>query len=91
MKKIIRVSVDVEVTVDEAKFTEQFMEEFRQSFYPFGTIEEHIEHLAQLTSMAIIPETKHWTDSFIEGYGPAEDMGILTSIVPRSQETEVVE
>lgn len=63
----------VAVTVDETKFTEQFMEEFRESFFPFFTIDDHREHLAELYARGVIDG---WKDEFIEGYGPANEMGI---------------
>lgn len=67
----ITVEITVTVTIDESKFTDQFMREFRESFYPFITIQEHKEHLAQMYARGLI--NNH---SFIEGYGPAKDMGI---------------
>ena len=67
----VDVITRVKVTVDETKFTPQFMEEFRQSFYPFDTIDEHIRHLAQLFAREIADET-----DFIEGYGMPAEMGI---------------
>ena len=63
----------VEVTLDESKFTEAFMAEFRESFFPFFTIEDHREHLAILYARGVIDG---WKDEFIEGYGPANEMGI---------------
>jgi hypothetical protein len=62
------VSIAVEVEIDEAMFTETFMEEFRESFYPFYDIERHVEHIAQL-------EARGMLDDFTEGYGPIKDMG----------------
>lgn len=46
-------------------------EEFRQSFYPFFTLEDHLGHLAQLFTRGIVDNGE-----FIEGYGPAKEMGI---------------
>lgn len=63
----------VDVTLDESKFTETFMEEFRESFFPFFTIEDHRKHLAILYARGVIDG---WRDEFIEGYGPASEMGI---------------
>lgn len=67
------VTRQVFVTVDESKFTESFMEEFRESFFPFFTVDDHREHLARLYAVGIIDG---WSDEFIEGYGPANEMGI---------------
>lgn len=63
----------VEVTLDESKFTEAFMAKFRESFFPFFTIEDHREHLAILYARGVIDG---WKDEFIEGYGRANEMGI---------------
>lgn len=89
MTKTVAVTQYVTVTIDESKFTPEFMEEFRGDFYPFDSINDHIEHLAQLTARCIISQTKHYPDEFIEGYGTAEDMGIETSINDRDNEIEV--
>jgi hypothetical protein len=72
MKRWVDVEFSVEVEVDESKFTPEFMAEFRESFYPFTTIEEHIEHLAQLYVRGI---AQPYND-FIEGYGMSDDFGI---------------
>lgn len=69
----IDVNQMVRVKVDEAKFTPEFMEEFRQYFYDFYTLEDHLQHLAQLTARGIIQ-----TPCFIEGYGESVEMGIET-------------
>lgn len=69
--KTVIVTQTIKIDVDESKFNETFMEEFREFFYPFTTINEHIEHLGQLYARGMASNT-----SFIEGYGPAEEMGI---------------
>lgn len=71
MKKTVYVTMEVEVTVDESKFDEEFMKEFREGFYPIHTIDGHLEHLAQMHVRGLCDD-----DTFIEGYGPAADMGI---------------
>lgn len=71
MKKTVYVTSEVVVSIDREKFDEEFMKEFRDSFYPFHTIDQHIEHLAQLYARGLCDN-----HSFIEGYGPAADMGI---------------
>ena len=63
----------IAVTVDETKFTPQFMAEYRQSFFNYNTIDEHREHLAELYARGVIDG---WSDEVIEGYGPANEMGI---------------
>lgn len=81
--KTIRVEVTqiIDVTVDETKFDETFMDEFRQSFFPYDTLDEHAEHLAQLYARGVIEN-----GDFIEGYGPANDMGITMKNIEGWQE-----
>lgn len=60
------------VTVDESKFTPEFYAEFNQSMFPLTSVEQAIEHLANLYARGVIDGD---TD-FIEGYGPVAEMGI---------------
>ena len=76
LTKRVVVATEVSVTVDETKFTDEFMDEFRASFYRFFDIDDHIKHLAQLVARGIIDERS----VFIEGYGPPKDMGIKVSV-----------
>lgn len=46
------------------------MNDFRDYFYDFDTIEEHAEHLAQLEARELID------GDFVEGYGSLKEMGI---------------
>ena len=64
----------IEVDIDEKKFDETFMEEFRQSFYAFDTIEDHVMHLAQIQARGV--EEMEFGTTFVEGYGHTRDMGI---------------
>ena len=82
----VAVTITVDVTVDADAFTPQFMREFRQAFYNFQTLNEHIEHLAQLYVRGMVV---NWPGEFIEGYGPREDMGIGFQAV--DQDEEIVE
>lgn len=75
MKYRVYMTQYIDVELDETKFTEEFMEEFRDMMYNYTTIEEHVEHLAQLKARGLI---EHF-NPFIEGYGPASDMGINIS------------
>lgn len=75
MKRIVLVETRVEVEVDESKFTPEFMEEFRGSFFDFETVEEHIEHIGQLEAREVL-ETR-----FTEGYGPLKDLGISARVL----------
>lgn len=71
--KTVIVTLPVEVTVDETKFTPEFMQEFRDSFYSFATLDDHIKHLGQLYVRGGISD---FGRPFIEGYGPASELGI---------------
>lgn len=82
----VLVSHEVEVTLDETKFTEAFMQEFRDSHYRFFDVEDHAEHLGQLYARGI---AQGWKDEFVEGYGCVADFGI--SFEDGYQETEIVE
>lgn len=76
MTQDIDVIIPVKVTVDESKFTPEFMEEFRSMFYPFETVDDHMRHLAFLEAtgqLGVLP-------CFIEGYGPSQDFGIKVEI-----------
>ena len=81
MKRTVRVIQEVEVEVDESKFTPEFMEMFRGVFFNFDTIEQHIEHLAQLEARSIYGE-------FVEGYGNRSEFGISMKVT--DLETELV-
>ena len=67
------VETELSIEVDESKFTEEWMEDFRKVFYPFRTVQDHIEHLCLLQARGVIelPFTE-----FVEGYGNPADMGI---------------
>ena len=71
LEREVNVEQVVKVTVDETKFTPEFMQEFRASQYNFTTLNDHLQHLAQLYARGLADEF-----SFIEGYGPAKEMGI---------------
>lgn len=71
----IEVVQHIRVTLDAAKFDEAFMSEFREGFYPFTSLEDHASHIAQLQARGLI-DTAFDKCTFIEGYGPANQMGI---------------
>ena len=85
MKKLVAVTQYVSVEIDETKFDNRFLEEFRESFYEFD-LDDHFKHLAQLEASGL---TGCGIDNFIEGYGPAKDMGIDMSV--EDIEVELVE
>lgn len=74
MKRRVTVTQEVTVEIDRKKFNASFMKEFCESFYHFNTLDEHIQHLAQLYCRGLADN-----GSFIEGYGKAVDMGIRFS------------
>ena len=81
----VMVAQTVSVDVDESKFTEEWMAEFRESFYPFHCVEDHVKHLAQLYARGLV---SNFT-SLIEGYGAPSDFGI--SFCAIDQEDEIVD
>lgn len=83
LTKTVRVTQTIRVTVDEAKFTPEFMAEFRDSMYHFTTLDDHLEHLGQLHARNIADN-----HDFIEGYGQADDMGISFQHVGGDQEID---
>lgn len=83
MKRTVEVTFLVDVEVDETKFTPQWMASFRDSFYGYRTVEEHIAHLATLEAR----DALSWT--FIEGYGPPKSMGIRAKV--ESVDAEVLD
>lgn len=70
MKKYTaNVFIKVEIELDETKFDEAFMAEFRESFYQYHELDEHVAHLAQLEARGLL-------DTFTEGYGEIDEFAI---------------
>jgi len=69
--KEVEVVLHVKVTVDETKFTQEFMTEFRRIICPLYSLDDHLEHLAQMYARGVVNDR-----AFIEGYGQASGMGI---------------
>jgi hypothetical protein len=84
MKKTVEVTQTIEVEVPESLLTEKFMEEFRKDFYDFFTPEDHFCHLAQLRARGL-----YGNESFIEGYGHADELGIKFKVGTTT--TEIVD
>lgn len=76
----IEVTQLVRVTLDETKFDDAFMSEFREDFYPFFTVSDHAEHIGQLVARSICEPTKY-SSEFIEGYGESREMGISAEVI----------
>jgi|TARA_R100000093_G_scaffold41509_1_gene21662 hypothetical protein len=77
----VDVTQRIEVNLDEAKFDEAFMAEFRDYFFSFDSIEEHAEHIAQLQARGIVSLEGYAPREFIEGYGLAKEMGISARVI----------
>ena len=72
MRKKIHVTIEVDISVDETKFTDPFINEFRQKFYPLDYLNDHICNLSEQYALGYISPS----DSIIEGYGKPENFGI---------------
>lgn len=73
MTKNVEVIFNVDVTVDETKFTKEFLDNFSKFFQKLDNLQEHIEHIAVLGVNGQLSE-------FTEGYGTLADMGIKVKI-----------
>ncbi len=82
-KKTFTVEVirEIEVELDDDIFTDQFMEAFRASFYAFDSVDEHVEHLAQMEARELIG-----FDNFVEGYGDIKEMGITMKVTNQTED-----
>jgi hypothetical protein len=74
-KRTIRVTQWIEVSYDDDKFTEEFMKEFQEVFYPFDSVDEHIKHIAQMFARGVI--SNH---GFVEGYGDIRNFGVKCTV-----------
>lgn len=91
LTKEIRVTQYIKVTIDESKFDQAFFDEYNKYYFDFGddgefrqdTLENHLKHLAQLHARGIYDD-----DDFIEGYGPAREMGIKFEFVDIEERVE---
>lgn len=77
---LVRVTQLVRVKLDESKFDGEFLREFRESFYPFDSVEDHARHLGQLVARGIYEASPYSAKEFIEGYGPIGEFGISASV-----------
>lgn len=82
MRYLVKVAHFIAVELDETKFTDAFLEEFRKDFYPFDGKEDHAHHIAQLHVRDLLEP------AFTEGYGPLSAMGIKAQVVNVVIETE---
>ena len=94
MKKTVEVTMvsEVEVEINENLFDEKFLQSFRDSFYNFHTIDDHIKHLARLAVMGAANNFSFDDDGeFIEGYGRVKPLGIKFSVNHEHCEEEIIE
>lgn len=82
-KKTVYVTLEIEVELDESKFTEEFDEMFNTTFFQTHSIDDHYEHLAQMYARGVCDDNR-----FIEGYGDPKGMGIKLRHI--DTETEIV-
>lgn len=73
MKKSILVTQLVEVEINESFFSEEFLKEFREVFYNFHTINDHMKHIAQLSARGLIGSgsvPEGYCEGMIIGHSP---------------------
>lgn len=77
----VEVKMIVRVTVDETKFTREFLAEFAQAITNYDTVEEHICYLACLHARGVV-------DSYdrLEGYGPLKEFGVDFDVVSENDQ-----
>lgn len=80
MKKQVAFTQVVEVEVDETKFTPEWLADWRKTFYNFTSVDQHIEHIAQLEARDIL------NPKFTEGYGPLVEMGIKAKVIDQTND-----
>ena len=71
MKHTVHVTVEVDVEIDDAKFTPQVMADFSKVISHMDEIDEHIKHLAYCAIFS--PPT---CSGELEGYGGLSDVGV---------------
>lgn len=83
MQVTVEVRQTVRVSVDESKFTPEFMREFQDMMHPIDSVAEHATWLGELYARGIVDDGP---SEFIEGYGRPADMGIKFEQVEVSSE-----
>ena len=68
-KFIVTASVKIAVELDETKFTDAFMERYRETYYPFDSVEDHAMYIAELEQRGLLTARS-------EGYGDIKEFGI---------------
>ena len=72
MTKNITVTQTISVTVDESKFTPEFMANFSHYMFDCKTIDDHIAYIAKSFATRVVI----CDEDFLEGYGVLRDLGI---------------
>jgi len=85
IKHSILVAQYIEVTVDETKFTPEFMANFNSHFHHCPTVEDHMKHIAVSFARGIITSPSQ----FLEGYGVLTEFGV--KVKREHTDTELVE
>jgi len=83
--KLIEVTQTVQVSIDETKLTPDWMADFRRSFYNYHVVDDHLKHLAHLEACGVT-YLPHVNNTFIEGYGNANDLGIRAAVMDADME-----
>lgn len=81
----------VKVTLDETKFTPEFCKEYNETITYRGgddgdigwALQNHAEHLAWVHASGLEALDYHTpaAAAFVEGYGPAHEMGIRAEVI----------
>lgn len=81
--KKVKITQTIEVTIDETKLNQDFMDGFASYMFDFDR-DEHIKHLAQMHAKGLADRPS----TFVEGYGPLKDMGIQLRQVSQTEEMD---
>lgn len=85
MKFFVDVTQRVEVTVDETKFTPEFLADFQRMISPrIKTVDDHARHLGELCARGVI--TTVYTE--VDVYGFLHAMGVKLTRNPDCTEVE---
>ena len=75
MKKSFVVEQQITISVDESKFTPEFMKSFSEHIQELDSIKEHLEYLVEMYARGIVSSP----GDFLEGYGELRDFGVKFS------------
>ena len=72
--KKVKVESYLDVTIDETKFTPEFLAMFSHVFYP--SVKNLDDHIKSLAEVACYNHEMNYSSHFQEGYGKLGNMGI---------------